>query len=80
MKCWIAALHLFAVSYASAQPHPSAPVQPSASAQTSGTRSLVRVEANLTDPETNVVTIDRITSSGTHVIWTYSPAGSEKKY
>ena len=47
---------------------------------TTGTKSLLRLEQDFANADLNQLTIDRITTSGAHIIWTYSSGETEKKY
>lgn len=51
----------------------------SVTSQTAGIKTLARLESDNIDPERKVLTLDRLTSSGTRIIWTYSPE-EERKY
>ena len=52
----------------------------SSAAATTGPKTLARVERDLIDPERSVLTVERVTSSGTRLIWTYASGEGERRY
>jgi hypothetical protein len=47
---------------------------------TTTSKVLARMESDPLDPERKVLTIDRITSSGTRILWEYSPGDVPRSY